>query len=86
MNTPQTRVAVVGAGAFGRNHARVYHELTQQEAAKLVAIVDADPARAKSIAGQFGAEGSHLSVADIYDAESLGEVRSYKAALKAAKK
>ena len=40
----------------------------------------------REAAGQFGAEGSHLSVADIYDAESLGEVRSYKAALKAAKK
>jgi len=64
VNTPQTRVAVVGAGAFGRNHARVYHELTQQEAAKLVAIVDADPARAKAIAGQFGAE-AFTSVAEM---------------------
>ena len=40
----------------------------------------------REAAGQFGAEGAHLSVADIYDAESLGEVRSYKAALKAARK
>ncbi len=23
-------VAVVGAGAFGRNHARIYHQLAQQ--------------------------------------------------------
>ena len=40
----------------------------------------------REAAGQFGAEGSHLSVADIYDAESLGQVRSYKAGLKAAAK
>ena len=37
-------------------------------------------------AGSFGAEGSHYSVADITDEESLGQVRSYKQALKAAAK
>jgi uncharacterized HhH-GPD family protein len=36
--------------------------------------------------GRFGEEGTHLSVADISDAESLGKVRSYKQALKAAAK
>jgi predicted dehydrogenase len=47
-------VAVVGAGAFGRNHARVYHELEQQgEPVHLAAIVDADPSRAESIARGF---------------------------------
>ena len=35
----KVRVAVVGAGDFGRNHARVYREL---EDAELVGIVDAD--------------------------------------------
>jgi predicted dehydrogenase len=45
---------VVGAGAFGRNHARVYHELEQQgEAVHLAAIVDADPARAEAVAREF---------------------------------
>ena len=39
----------------------------------------------REAAGQFGAEGSHLSVADIVDDDSLGQVRSYKQALKAAK-
>jgi len=34
----------------------------------------------------FGAKGSHLSVADISDAESLARVRSYKQELKAAAK
>jgi uncharacterized HhH-GPD family protein len=40
----------------------------------------------REAAGMFGAEGSHLSVADISDAESLARVRSYKQGLKAAAK
>jgi predicted dehydrogenase len=51
------RVAVVGAGAFGRNHARVYHELSQQDAnLEFVGVVDANVGRAKEIARQFGAQ------------------------------
>ena len=38
----------------------------------------------REAAGSFGTEGSHVSVADITDVESLGKVRSYKQALKAA--
>ncbi|BBX42362.1 hypothetical protein MSIM_38130 [Mycobacterium simiae] len=37
----------------------------------------------RAAAGQFGKEGTHLSVADIVDAESMGQVRSYKKQLKA---
>jgi uncharacterized HhH-GPD family protein len=40
----------------------------------------------REAAGTFGAEGSHMSVADISDAESLAQVRSYKQELKAAAK
>jgi predicted dehydrogenase len=48
-------VAVVGVGAFGRNHARVYHELAQQgEAVRLVGVVDSDPALADAVAREFG--------------------------------
>lgn len=36
--------------------------------------------------GGFGVEGSYVSVADIVDEESLGRVRSYKQAMKAAAK
>ena len=44
-------------GAFGRNHARVYHELEKQgEGVKLAAIVDTDAARARSVAAEFGCE------------------------------
>ena len=40
----------------------------------------------REAAGTFGAEGTRFSVADITDEESLGEVRSYKQAMKAAAK
>src|SRR5438034_5371353 len=47
-------VAVIGAGAFGRNHARVYHELAKSgELVKLAAIVDTDEARAQALAHEF---------------------------------
>jgi predicted dehydrogenase len=49
------RVAVIGAGAFGKNHARVYHDLQKAgEAVELVGIVDTDSVRAKALAAQFG--------------------------------
>ncbi|OBK17533.1 HhH-GPD-type base excision DNA repair protein [Mycobacterium asiaticum] len=37
----------------------------------------------RSAAGEFGKSGTHISVADIVDAESLGRVRSYKKQMKA---
>jgi predicted dehydrogenase len=51
-------VAVIGAGAFGRNHARVYHQLSQQgEAVRLVGVVDPDVERADAVAREFGCRG-----------------------------
>jgi predicted dehydrogenase len=54
------RVAVIGAGAFGKNHARVYSELhretqagTQPQPVELVGIVDTDTARAAQLANDF---------------------------------
>jgi len=44
------RVAVVGVGTWGRNHARVYHELPQAE---LVAVADGDAGRAREIAACY---------------------------------
>jgi predicted dehydrogenase len=46
------RVAVVGAGQFGRNHCRVVHESARAE---LVAVVDVDAARAAEAAAAHGA-------------------------------
>ena len=43
-------------GAFGRNHARVYHQLAEQgEPVTLAAVVDPDVSRADSIAREYGA-------------------------------
>jgi len=48
-------VAVVGVGVFGRNHARVYHELEQQgEAIRLLGVVDSNLDRADAVAREFG--------------------------------
>ena len=50
-------MAVVGVGAFGRNHARVYHQLSQQgEPVLLRAVVDPDLSRADAVAKEYGAQ------------------------------
>jgi predicted dehydrogenase len=49
----QTRVAVVGAGQFGKNHCRVVHE---SERAELRFVVDSDAARAAEAASLYGAQ------------------------------
>ena len=45
------KVAVIGVGSMGRNHARVYSELPEAE---LVAVADADGQVADKVASQFG--------------------------------
>jgi predicted dehydrogenase len=45
---------VIGVGAFGRNHARVYQQLQQAGSVRLVGVVDPDTARAEAIAREFG--------------------------------
>lgn len=48
-------VAVIGAGAFGRNHARVYRRLEQAgEPVHLAAVADQDSARAAALARECG--------------------------------
>lgn len=45
----------MGVGAFGRNHARVYHQLAQEDnSVRLVGVVDENPARADAVAKEFG--------------------------------
>jgi len=44
------RVAVAGAGEFGRNHARVYREI---EGAELIGVYDQDARRAAAVAKEF---------------------------------
>ena len=50
---PQIRLAVIGAGQFGKNHCRAVHESTR---AQLCAVVDTDLPRAAELAALYGAE------------------------------
>ena len=47
-------VAVIGSGAFGRNHARVYQQLSKEgESIRLTGVVDTNLARAEAVAKEF---------------------------------
>ena len=50
------RVAVVGVGAFGRNHARVYHQFAQAGEIEFVGVIDADFYRAQAVAREFSTQ------------------------------
>jgi UDP-N-acetylglucosamine 3-dehydrogenase len=45
------RTAVIGTGAMGRNHVRLYHDLSESN---LVAVADADPVAAEVVARRHG--------------------------------
>lgn len=65
-------VAVIGAGHMGRHHVRLYSQIPQ---AKLVAVIDRDVERAKTMAEPLGAAwGDKLTPA-------LGEVRAVSVAV-----
>jgi predicted dehydrogenase len=52
------RAAVIGAGAFGRNHLRVFHQLQQEgQPIELVAVVDRDPVAVAEASAKFGIPG-----------------------------
>ena len=55
MSAQRTRVAVVGVGHFGRNHARIYSSMPDVE---LVAVVDSHEERCRAIGDQYGARAS----------------------------
>ena len=60
---PPHRLAVIGAGQFGKNHCRVVHESARAE---LVAIVDIDAARAQESAALYQAQAL-TAVSDLFD-------------------
>lgn len=60
-----TKIAVIGVGGWGKNHARVLKEL-----GCLAAICDLDAARAKEIAGKQGVQ-SYSSIDDMLGKEKL---------------
>jgi predicted dehydrogenase len=49
----KTRLAVIGAGQFGKNHCRAIHECARAE---LAAVVDIDPTCAAESATAYGAQ------------------------------
>ncbi len=51
MSLKPIRVAVVGAGEFGKNHVRVWREI---EGVELVGVFDTNAERAEKIAAEFG--------------------------------
>jgi predicted dehydrogenase len=61
LSSPQRipRVAVVGGGAFGRNHLRVYHELESLYPGELElsALIEPDIARCTELAAQYNIAG-----------------------------
>jgi predicted dehydrogenase len=64
------KLAVIGAGQFGKNHCRVVHE---SERAELTAVVDANAARAAEMATGYGARAftDYREVAGLIDAAVL---------------
>ena len=50
----RVRVAVLGVGSLGRQHARIYGEMHRQGAVELVGVYDTDDALAKAIAAKHG--------------------------------
>jgi len=68
-----------GLPGFGEQKARIFLALLGKQ-------YGVTPTGWRAAAGEFGKPGTHVSVADIVDAQSLGQVRSYKKQLKAAAK
>ena len=64
------RIAVIGAGAFGREHARVYSEVA---GAHLVAVCDIDESRGRAVAERYDASfvSDYRDVIGRVDAVSL---------------
>jgi uncharacterized HhH-GPD family protein len=76
---PELLRQVAALPGFGAQKAQIFVALLGKQ-------LGVRPPGWREAAGAFGGEGTRFSVADITDPESLGEVRSYKQAMKAAAK
>jgi uncharacterized HhH-GPD family protein len=65
-----------GLPGFGEQKAQIFLALLGKQ-------YGVTPKGWQAAAGEFGKPGTHVSVADIVDAQSLGKVRSYKKQMKA---
>ena len=68
-----------GLPGFGDQKAQIFLALLGKQ-------YGVTPTGWRAAAGEFGKSGTHISVADIVDAQSLGRVRSHKKQMKAAAK
>jgi predicted dehydrogenase len=70
---PPIRVVVVGSGAFGRNHLRVYRELelAHPNQVRLTALIDADPNRRTEFSTLYNIP-AYASVADFLNPNAPG--------------
>lgn len=68
-----------GLPGFGEQKAQIFLALLGKQ-------YGVTPAGWRGAAGPFGQPGTHISVADIVDTRSLGQVRSHKKQMKASKK
>ena len=68
-----------GLPGFGEQKAKIFLALLGKQ-------YGVTPTGWREAAGEFGKPGTHLSVADIVDDRSLGQVRSHKKQMKAAAK
>jgi uncharacterized HhH-GPD family protein len=68
-----------GLPGFGEQKAQIFLALLGKQ-------YGVTPTGWQTAAGEFGRSGTYISVADIVDAESLGQVRSHKKQMKAAAK
>ncbi|OBA82074.1 Fe-S cluster assembly protein HesB [Mycobacterium sp. 1164966.3] len=68
-----------GLPGFGEQKAQIFLALLGKQ-------YGVTPKGWQAAAGEFGKPGTHISVADIVDAQSLGKVRSHKKQMKAAAK
>ncbi|MFT4112965.1 Gfo/Idh/MocA family oxidoreductase [Silvibacterium sp.] len=81
MSQSPLHVAVCGAGAFGRNHLRIYRDLEQQgltgsaaaNPIRLSAIVESDPARSLALHTEYGAP-VFSSIEALLEARAKGEI------------
>ena len=72
MSNEPVPVAVVGAGAFGRNHARIYAQLQQEGfPVRLTGIADSDCGRARALAAQYSGVQAFASVEELLAARSI---------------
>ncbi|MGH3961117.1 HhH-GPD-type base excision DNA repair protein [Mycobacterium sp.] len=76
---PELLRRLKGLPGFGEQKARIFLALLGKQ-------YGVTPAGWRAAAGEYGKAGIHMSVADIVDARSLEQVRSYKKQMKAAQK